>query len=104
MIFFGTNWPPTAALPAQPVTATRFENVGGHPRAGSWRCHRCGRINAPWKSSCDCTNTASPSRPFGDWEQALMDEPCLIEAAQRANPHVHVWHIACPCPKCRLSF
>ena len=20
----------------------------------SWECHRCGKINAPWKGSCDC--------------------------------------------------
>ena len=26
----------------------------------SWECHRCGKINAPWKGSCDCTPT-----PFG---------------------------------------
>jgi hypothetical protein len=23
----------------------------------SWECHRCGKINAPWKGSCDCTPT-----------------------------------------------
>ena len=27
----------------------------------SWECHRCGKINAPWKGSCDCTPT-----PFGN--------------------------------------
>ena len=21
----------------------------------SWECSRCGKINAPWKGSCDCT-------------------------------------------------
>ena len=21
----------------------------------AWECHRCRKINAPWKSSCDCT-------------------------------------------------
>lgn len=21
----------------------------------SWECHRCRKINAPWKGSCDCT-------------------------------------------------
>jgi hypothetical protein len=21
----------------------------------SWECHRCGKINAPWKGSCNCT-------------------------------------------------
>ena len=23
----------------------------------SWECHRCGKINAPWKGSCNCTPT-----------------------------------------------
>ncbi len=23
----------------------------------SWECHRCKKINAPWKASCDCTPT-----------------------------------------------
>jgi len=27
----------------------------------SWECHRCGKINAPWNKSCDCTPT-----PFGN--------------------------------------
>ena len=26
-----------------------------------WECIRCGKINAPWKGSCDCTPT-----PFGN--------------------------------------
>jgi hypothetical protein len=30
------------------------------PVSLSWECHRCGKINAPWKGSCDCTPT-----PFG---------------------------------------
>ena len=21
----------------------------------SWTCHRCNKVNAPWKGSCDCT-------------------------------------------------
>lgn len=25
------------------------------PVSLSWECSRCGKINAPWKGSCDCT-------------------------------------------------
>lgn len=25
-----------------------------HKAERGWECPRCGRINAPWKSSCDC--------------------------------------------------
>ncbi len=25
------------------------------PVSLAWECHRCGKINAPWKGSCDCT-------------------------------------------------
>jgi len=27
------------------------------PVSLSWECSRCGKINAPWKGSCDCTPT-----------------------------------------------
>ena len=29
----------------------------------SWECHRCGKINAPWKGSCDCTPTPFSNAP-----------------------------------------
>jgi len=31
----------------------------------SWECHRCKKINAPWKGSCDCT-PPSNNYPYGD--------------------------------------
>jgi len=31
----------------------------------SWECHRCGKINAPWKSSCDCTPPTN-NFPYGN--------------------------------------
>ena len=30
----------------------------------SWECHRCGKINAPWKGSCDCTPTPYGTLPI----------------------------------------
>jgi hypothetical protein len=30
------------------------------PTSLAWECTRCGKINAPWKGSCDCGPT-----PFG---------------------------------------
>lgn len=30
----------------------------------SWECHRCGKINAPWKGSCDCTPSPLSSAPI----------------------------------------
>jgi hypothetical protein len=29
----------------------------------SWECHRCGKINAPWKASCDCTPSPLSGAP-----------------------------------------
>ena len=29
----------------------------------SWECHRCGKINAPWKGSCNCTPSPLSSAP-----------------------------------------
>jgi len=34
------------------------------PVSLSWECSRCGKINAPWKGSCDCTPPHN-SFPFG---------------------------------------
>ena len=34
--------------------------------AQGWECPRCGRINAPWKSQCDC--------PGYNWNQPYYDE------------------------------
>jgi hypothetical protein len=31
----------------------------------SWECHRCGKINAPWKGSCDCTPPTN-NFPYGN--------------------------------------
>ena len=28
-----------------------------HKAERGWECPRCGRINAPWKSSCDCATS-----------------------------------------------
>jgi len=30
----------------------------------SWECHRCRKINAPWKASCDCTPTPYGTLPI----------------------------------------
>jgi hypothetical protein len=29
----------------------------------SWECHRCRKINAPWKGSCDCTPSPLSNAP-----------------------------------------
>jgi hypothetical protein len=29
----------------------------------AWECHRCGKINAPWNKSCDCTPSPLSSAP-----------------------------------------
>ena len=30
----------------------------------SWECHRCRKINAPWKGSCDCTSPSYGTLPI----------------------------------------
>ena len=36
-----------------------------------WACPRCGRINAPWKSQCDC---AGNTYWYPTWERPYYDE------------------------------
>ena len=33
------------------------------PVSLAWECHRCKKINAPWKGSCDCTPSPLSSSP-----------------------------------------
>ena len=42
----------------------------------SWECHRCGKINAPWKGSCDCTPSPLSSAPTSNTQPSkyLGDE------------------------------
>lgn len=36
------------------------------PVSLAWECSRCGKINAPWKGSCDCTPSSLNWRPTSD--------------------------------------
>ena len=36
-----------------------------------WACPRCGRINAPWKSTCDCSGN---TYWYPTWERPYYDE------------------------------
>lgn len=48
-----------------------------------WVCPKCGRVNAPWKGTCDCSNTGwyvplvtyqSPSvSPYNDYPTTASD-------------------------------
>jgi hypothetical protein len=41
----------------------------------SWECHRCGKINAPWKGSCDCTPSPLSSAPTSGSTQPYTAGP-----------------------------
>lgn len=34
------------------------------PVSLAWECSRCGKINAPWKGSCDCTPPTHGNLPI----------------------------------------
>lgn len=44
------------------TTITDTSNNQNHFMQG-WKCPRCGRINAPWKSHCDCTEEPKTNWP-----------------------------------------
>jgi len=46
------------------------------PVSLSWECHRCGKINAPWKGSCDCTPSPLSGAPISGIQPSkyLIDE------------------------------
>jgi len=41
----------------------------------AWECHRCGKINAPWKGSCDCTPSPLSSAPTSGSTQPYTAGP-----------------------------
>ena len=41
----------------------------------SWECHRCGKINAPWKGSCDCTPSPLSGAPTSGSTQPYTAGP-----------------------------
>jgi hypothetical protein len=36
----------------------------GEEMIQGWQCPLCGRVNAPWKTECDCTNRTFPNHPL----------------------------------------
>lgn len=42
----------------------------------AWECSRCGKINAPWKGSCDCTPSPLSGAPTSevDWSKIIGNE------------------------------
>ena len=37
------------------TTASQWQTYNHYNAERGWECPRCGRINAPWKSQCDCS-------------------------------------------------
>lgn len=72
------------------TTSHQFSNVENHLMQG-WECPRCGRINAPWKSYCDCKKESNTNwhglpgdvyYPEGSFELKPEDYPKFINTTQ----------------------
>ena len=51
-------------------TSTTYK-ASSPPTEYGWACPRCGRINAPWKSQCDCVGN---TYWYPTWEKPYYDE------------------------------
>lgn len=65
----------TAALPLKNA-------MGVEPMAYGWTCPRCGRVNAPWVSQCNCS--ASPFVKVNT-SSAFTASPCQTCSNNPAN-------------------
>lgn len=45
------------------------------PVSLAWECSRCGKINAPWKGSCDCTPSPLSNAPTSSSTQPYNAGP-----------------------------
>ena len=52
-------------------TSTTYRSSSPPPTEYGWACPRCGRINAPWKSNCDCSGK---TYWYPTWEGPYYDE------------------------------
>ena len=52
-------------------TSTTYKSSSPPSMEYGWACPRCGRINAPWKSTCDCSGRAYW---YPTWEGPYYDE------------------------------
>lgn len=57
----------------------------------SWECHRCGKINAPWKGSCDCT-PPNNSFPFGAPIECKVPTSTTQPYTAGPNPFDHYYN------------
>lgn len=75
------------------TSASTSYTIGSKPQAErGWECPRCGRINAPWKSQCECAgNQYYPTwypweykEPW--WKQIYCDSDTF-----RVHPETTIW-------------
>lgn len=52
-------------------TSTTYRSSSPPSIEYGWACPRCGRVNAPWKSTCDCSGRAYW---YPTWEGPYYDE------------------------------
>ena len=70
-------------------TSTTY-TINSKPQAErGWECPRCGRINAPWKSQCDCSgynwyHTWDYKEPW--WKQVYCDSDTF-----KVHPETTTW-------------
>lgn len=63
------------------------------PMSYGWICPKCGRVNAPWKSTCDCSKgIATPNTPpntpfpFAPFEPYIPHTPYYNPPIETPNP------------------
>ena len=98
----------TAGTSTSTTTASQWQTYRCPSAQQGWECPRCGRINAPWVSHCDCgrsywTITSSPDWTYRpDWWKEVTCNPdtqwkvpssfCSTDSSKRdPNVSTTVW-------------
>lgn len=73
-------------------TSTTWYCPYNRPKAEQgWECPRCGRINAPWKSSCDCSRNNWTITSDWTYKPEWWKEITCNSNVLKAHPDTTIW-------------
>lgn len=73
-------------------TSTTYTINSKTPTEYGWVCPRCNRVNAPWKSQCDCSgNNWYPTWYYYDYKEPWWKQVTCNQDTFKVHPETTTW-------------